>query len=134
MDNIKKIDDNSQKGNILKIFKGSILAIIITLVLLLITAIVLTYSNIPEKIVPLTIIIIASISILIGSIISTNNIKKMGLLNGALVGAIYMVTIYLLSSILVTGFSFNIKSILMLIFAIIAGMLGGIIGVNIYKK
>lgn len=132
---MEKIEDyGSKKENIIRIFKGSVISIIISLILLLVLSALLTYTNISENIIPSAIIIISAISIFIGSIISTMNIKKNGLINGTLVGAIYMLTIYILSSINVTGFQMNIKSIIMLIISMIAGMIGGIIGVNISKN
>ncbi len=135
MENTKKSDKSVSKNNNFKrILKGSIVSIIITLVLLLLMSILLTYTNIPENVIPVSIIIISALSIFIGSIVSTMHIQKNGLLNGGLVGAIYSITIYLLSSIIVSGFSLNIKSIVMLVISIIAGMIGGIIGVNIYKN
>ena len=93
MENVKKLEDNSQKNNLLKIAKGSIVSIIITLVALLITSIILTYTNVPESTIPWIIITISAVSILIGSILSSLYIKKNGLLNGGLVGAIYMITL-----------------------------------------
>ena len=47
-----------------------------------------------------------------------------------IIGAIYIITIYLISSILNWKFSLNLQSIFMIIIAIVFGILGGIIGVN----
>ena len=74
--------------------------------------------------------IITAISILIGSSLGNIKIKKNGLINGGLIGGIYIITIYLISSILNWKFSLNIQSIIMIITAIVFGILGGIIGVN----
>lgn len=117
--------------NAIRIFKGSITAIIVTLVLLLIFAILLTYTSLQENVINPVIIVISGISILVGSSISTLRIKKNGMLNGSLVGLIYIATIYIISSITGTGFSLNIYSIIMITSSIIAGMIGGIIGVNL---
>ena len=75
-------------------------------------------------------IIITGISILIGSQITTSSIKKNGILNGILVGAIYIIMLYLLSSAISKNFSLNNYSIIMIATSIIIGGLGGIIGVN----
>lgn len=117
--------------NIFRVIKGSGLAIIISLVLLLIYATLLTTTNISETTMTPVVITISGISILIGSSISSLKIKKQGMLNGALVGMIYMIIVYLLSSILLVGFTIDMKSIMMIGIGIIAGMIGGIIGVNI---
>ncbi len=117
--------------NIFRVIKGSGLAIIISLVLLLIYATLLTTTNISETTMTPVVITISGISILIGSSISSLKIKKQGMLNGALVGMIYMMIVYLLSSILLVGFTIDMKSIMMIGIGIIAGMIGGIIGVNV---
>ena len=128
---MEKLNNSKTKENFKRIIKGSITSIILTLVLLFIFSIIVTYTNVKESIFSPIIIIITSISILIGSSISSLKIKKNGLLNGAIVGIIYILTIYILSSIMGMGFKIDINSVLMIIFAIVAGMLGGIVGVNI---
>lgn len=125
--------ENEFLKNIIKIIKGSVGGIILTLILLLIFAAVLTYTNIEESTIKPVIIVITVISILVGSSISTLKIKKNGMINGAMVGLIYILTIYLISSITGSGFALNIYSIIMIIAAIISGVIGGIIGVNISK-
>ena len=117
--------------NIIRIVKGSAFSILITLILLFIYAILLTSTNIPESTMSVVVITSTGISILIGSSISSFKIKKRGIVNGGLVGLIYIITIYLISSIALIEFSMNITSIVMLIVAIVTGMIGGIIGVNL---
>lgn len=117
--------------NFLTILKGSLIAILITLILLLIISALLTFTSIPEGTIPIMLIIASAISIIIGSIISSKKLSKRGILNGMIVGIIYIICIYLLSSIFITGFSMNLKSLIMIITSAIAGMLGGIIGVNL---
>ena len=117
--------------NIFRVIKGSGLAIIISLVLLLIYATLLMATDISETTMTPVVMTISGISILIGSSISSLKIKKQGMLNGALVGMIYMMIVYLLSSILLVGFTIDMKSIMMIGIGIIAGMIGGIIGVNV---
>lgn len=128
MDNL---DKNETKENLIRIIKGSGIALGITILSLFIFAILLTYTNIQESTMIPVVIIITAVSILIGSSLSTLRIKKNGLLNGALVGVIYILLIYIISSFTGSGFSLNIMSIIMLVSSIIAGMIGGIIGVNL---
>lgn len=117
--------------NFLTIAKGSLIAILITLILLLIISALLTFTSISEGCIPVMIIIASAISILVGSIISSKKLSKKGILNGMIVGLIYIIVIYLLSSLFITGFSLNLKSLIMLVTSVFAGMLGGIIGVNL---
>ncbi len=128
---MEKIKESEFSKNMIRIVKGSITAIILTLILLLIFAILLTYTQIKENTINPVIIVITGISILVGSSVSTLKINKNGLINGFLVGLIYIIAIYLISSITGTGFRINLYSIIMMLVSIIMGMIGGIIGVNL---
>ena len=112
------------------IAKGVVIALLTTFILLLILATILTYTEVKETIMNPVIIVITAISILIGSSIGNIKIKKNGLMNGALIGGIYILTIYLISSILNWRFGLNLQSIIMIITGMIFGVVGGIIGVN----
>ena len=114
----------------IKIIKGVGISLLITLISLLIFSIILTYTNIGEKTISPVIMVITAISILIGSSIENTKIKKNGLINGGIIGGIYILILYAILSILNWNFSLNIQSIIMIIKAIIFGTLGGIIGVN----
>lgn len=121
-------------SKLVQISKGIAFSIIITLVLLFIYAILLTYTSIKESTIPIVTIAITAISILAGSSISTIKLNKNGLLNGGIIGFLYVFILYIIASIVQTGFALNAYSIIMIIAAIIAGMAGGIMGVNIKVK
>ena len=122
--------DNQEKNNIKIIAKGSLVSIIITIVALMIFAIILSSTGVPETAIPTVIIIITAVSILIGSSLSMTKIKKNVIVNGALIGLIYIIFIYLLSSIVERDFSMSLYSIIMIVGSILAGAIGGIIGIN----
>ena len=112
------------------IIKGVMISIICTLIFLFIFSILLTYTNISEQFIAPVIIVITAISIFIGSSIGNIKMKKNGMLNGAFVGGIYLLSIYLLSGIISQNFSLSMQSIIIIIAGMICGMSGGIIGVN----
>lgn len=120
----------SENKPIINILKGVGISLISTFILLIIFSIILTYTNVQENTINAVIMIVTAISILIGSSLGNIKIRKNGLINGGLIGGIYILTIYLISSILNWRFSLNIESIIMIIVAIIFGIIGGIIGVN----
>ena len=122
--------DDSISGNFLNILKGVFISIIFTLIFLFVFSVMLTYTNISESFTKPVIIVITAISIFIGSSIGNIKIKKNGLLNGALIGGIYLLSIYLMSGIINQNFSLSTASILIIVVGIICGMFGGIIGVN----
>lgn len=126
------MDINGQLTNKMPIqfLKGVGIAFIVTLILLIIFAGLLTYTDISEQVINPVIMVITGISILIGSSIGNSKIKKNGLLNGALVGICYCLIIYLISSLLNWKFILNFQSIIMIGIGMFFGIIGGIIGVN----
>lgn len=119
-----------EENMIINVLKGAGISLLTTVILLIIFSLVLTYTNIQENVINPVIIMITAVSILIGSSIGIGKMKKDGLINGAIVGVVYMIVIYLISSILNWKFKLNIQSIIMIGIGIAFGMLGGIIGVN----
>ena len=127
-------EESEVKKNIIRIIKGSVFAIILSIVFLLIYALILTYTDISESTIIPVVTVIVGISILIGSMVSVRKIRKNGLLNGGIVGLIYVIALYITSSMCLVGFSITLNSLIVLIVGILTGMVGGIIGVNLYKK
>lgn len=120
-----------KKSKVLTIFKGVFIAYIITMILIFIYSILLAYTSLPESTIPTCVVVISIISIMLSSSLTLKNIKEKGLINGAIIGAMYLLIIYLLSSIFSVGFDVNSFSIIMLIFSTLAGIIGGIVGVNL---
>ena len=125
-----ELNQGSKNNIALNIFKGVIISLIFTTIMLLIFAILLTYTDVSESTISTVIIIVTAISILLGSSLVNLKIKKNGLLNGAIIGASYILIIYLISSILNWRFTLNLQSIIMIAVGIVFGILGGIIGVH----
>ena len=121
--NVEK-DNNKDEKNFSNILKGSIISIIITLVFLVIFSLVIANTNVKESTIIPGIIIISAMSLLIGSIISTLKVSKKGLLNGALVGLIYIIILYIISSFVNQNFEINVKCLIMIVTSIIMGMIG----------
>ena len=127
--NMVKVSENNS-NSVVRILKGSIISIITTLILLIIFSAMLTYTNINENTIPTVIIICTALSILRGSQVATSKIKKNGILNGALVGIIYIAFLYIISSCITKNFSLNNYSIIMMLVSILIGGVGGISGVH----
>lgn len=122
MKNVVQSSTIENKNSAIQIIKGIAIAYFITFILLFIFSALLTYTNMNENMISPVILIITVISILIGSSIVSSKIKKNGLINGAMVGACYIMILYFISSLIQTGFSLNLYAILMIAFSILAGM------------
>ena len=117
---------------ILNILKGVGLSILFTLICLVVFSILLVYTHISENLIPSVVIVVTGISILLGSSIGNRKMDKNGIINGAIIGIIYILCIYVISSLVNGGnFALNLQSIIMMTVGVICGIFGGIIGVNI---
>ena len=128
----KKSEDMAKEKNIniINLISGTIISILLTIFFLIIYATLLSYTNISEDTITPVILIITGICILIGSSISSINLKKQGMINGGLVGLIYVIFLYVVSSIFIAGFQLTLNTIWMIIICIVTGMIGGVIGIN----
>ena len=72
------------------IIKGVIIAYVVTLLLIAIYALVLAKTGVSEGTIPTCMIVICIFSILVGSSLSNKKIKEKGLINGAIVGFLYI--------------------------------------------
>ena len=119
---------------ILVIFKGVGIAYLISFLLILIYSALLTYTSVSESTIPTCVFVICMISVFMASSICVIKVRENGLKNGGLIGFLYVFLLYIFSSITSSGFMLNNYSIKTIIFNIIVGMIGGIIGVNLANR
>ena len=112
------------------ILRGIFISFLFTLLMLIIYSIVLVYTNLSEQTIRPVIITITGVSILIGSSLGTRKLHKNGMISGGIIGASYILLLYLISSIVSSNFSINWVSVIMIIVGLIGGVFGGIVGVN----
>lgn len=122
------------KNLFMDFIKALIFSIILTLIALVVLSLVLSFSEVSESLINPAIIVISSVSILIGGFLVAKKIKQKGILNGAILGIVYMLIIYLISSLLNNNFSLGIAAFIMIGAGILSGALGGILGVNLKAK
>lgn len=107
-----------------------IISLLISILLIFILSILISQTSISEKIIIPTTLGIVTFSLLIGGFRISKIKKEKGIIYGGILGMIYMIIIYLISSFANFDFSLNITSILMILLGIIGGAIGGILGVN----
>lgn len=122
-----------RKNKIITIGKSVLIAYLITFILTFIYSIVLAYTSVSESTIPTCMFVISILSVFIASSVAVIKIKENGLKTGGLIGLIYILITYLLSSVTSSGFALTSYAISTIIFNILLGMVGGIIGVNIAK-
>ncbi len=113
-----------------KLLKGVLLSLLLSLFLIFVLSILISNTQLSEKIIKPSIIGISSFSVMLGGFFVSKNKKEKGLLNGAILGGIYIMILYIISLFISESFAITMNSVIMMILGIIGGMLGGIIGVN----
>lgn len=127
-------EESEMKKKVMAIIKGCLFAMILSIILLTIYALLLVNTAISENTMMPVVLTITGISILMGGTISSRKMKKNGLIYGGIVGLVYVITLYLASSISMVGFSLSANSFIILGVGVITGIIGGIIGVNMQTR
>jgi putative membrane protein (TIGR04086 family) len=114
--------------------KGLIIAFMITIPTFFVIAIFLTYSELPEKYIDITVAATTFISIPLGAFAATRGSKKSGTVSGALIGLLYMIILYILMGIIQKDFSIPPALIRTVLISVALGAAGGLTGVNMRRK
>ncbi|MDQ2085236.1 TIGR04086 family membrane protein [Herbivorax sp. ANBcel31] len=119
-----------EHANTLSIAKAILVSYLITLPVFAIFAYILTFTDFPQKYISSFVIITTLLSVVIAGWISTKYIRSKGWLNGGIVGFVYMLVLFLLSSTTFGDFSINKHVVTMFVIGTLTGSIGGILGIN----
>jgi putative membrane protein (TIGR04086 family) len=113
--------------------KASVFAYIITAVIFIVSALLLTYTDVQENTIKIMSFFSAFISSLVCGGIIASGMEKRGILWGALGGALYVIILMALFYISGKNTSFTSGNIVSIIISLLGGALGGIFGINAKK-
>jgi len=113
------------------VFRGIFSAYIITMIIFIVFAFIITYTDFPESSIPTIVVGTTILSIIIAGSKVARRAKSKGWLNGAVTGILYMTVLYIVSSLIFNGFMFDRYVVYMFILGLFSGIFGGIIGVNL---
>lgn len=116
------------------IAKGTLIALCVSLVLVLVFAFILKFTNISDSVINPINQVIKGISIFLGVFIGLKKCKELGLVSGLLIGFIYTLLAFLVFSLLSGSFVFDITLLTDSVFGAVIGAICGIISVNIKKS
>ena len=126
------MEENIENKGIVKIFVlNTIIEFVLTIIMLFILSLLLSMTDLEEKVIEPSIIGITTFAILIGSFNISRKVKNKGFFIGIIQGIIYMLVLYLLSSFVSMDFSLGLRSLTMIGLGIFGGAIGGIVGVNL---
>lgn len=126
--------EHEDRSFLLAIIKGSLIALCISLVGILIFAFILKFASISDKAIRPINQIIKGVSVLIGVFVAMRKVDKMGLVGGLLIGLVYTILAFVVFSILDGNFEFNLTLLNDLLFGGIMGAICGIIAVNVKRR
>lgn len=118
----------------LAIAKGVVCGLCVSLVGILLFAFILRFSSISDKVIAPVNEVIKGVSIFFGVFVGLRKHKKMGLLNGILIGFLFTIVAFLVFSLLDGTFSFDRTLLNDIVFGSIIGAICGIICVNLKKN
>jgi putative membrane protein (TIGR04086 family) len=111
--------------------EGILRGVILTVILLLIYAVIMTFTEVSDGISSSFYLVTTLVSIMYGSIYAVKKINKRGWLIGIVVAIVYMLIIYIVSVISGNSAVIGVNRILRLLIAFTVGALSGMLGVNL---
>lgn len=112
------------------ILKGLGYSYILTLVILLIYNLVLTFTDVSGSTIAMVSSIITTLSAAFGGFYASIKIKEKGLFYGLLVGLVYIACLILIVYLANEQFVFDINMLYKVLLVSLAGGIGGVLGVN----
>ncbi|OQB15552.1 MAG: hypothetical protein BWY15_00264 [Firmicutes bacterium ADurb.Bin193] len=131
----KTINASKESGDegglkLVNIAKSIALCYAVTILLLSVFSVLVTYLAFPEEFVPVVVLLITIVGVIFSGFLVTRTAKIKGWLFGSISGIVYVVTLYIIGSMLTGDFSFGMSFLTMLLVGALSGAFGGIIGVN----
>lgn len=130
----KNLEEKKHNGVFLSIVKGSLIALCVSLIGILIFAFCLKFTSLSDKLILPINQVIKGLSIFLGVFFGLKKRKEMGLVSGLLIGFIYTIVAFVVFSILNGAFNFDHTLLNDIIFGAIIGGICGIICVNLKKS
>ncbi|MEF9991002.1 MAG: TIGR04086 family membrane protein [Romboutsia sp.] len=112
------------------ILKGLGYSYIITLAIILIYNLLLTFTGVSGNSIAMATAFITTLSSAFGGFYASKNIKEKGLIYGLLVGMLYIVLLMIVVYLAQDTFKFEVGVLYKVLLTSIAGGIGGILGVN----
>lgn len=108
-----------------------LISFLVTIIGISVSSVIFAYTSIDDRHLQTFVFGIILLAVLIGAMILSKKIKQKGLIYGGIFGLIYCLILYVSSAIAYTGFFMSNTLLIYLLISFMAGIVGGIIGVNI---
>ena len=129
-ENVKTEKLSPVSGVFASVLKGILLAGVITFLIFALASVILSYTPLSESAIPYIVFVTQVVGSLTAGFIPAKKAGVKGLLTGAASALLYMLILWLVSSLAKDGFYFNSHVLTMVLLSAVSGALGGIVGVN----
>lgn len=110
---------------------GIIFALFLTLVFFLLIALLITFTSLSDKYLGVLVTASTILGVAMGSLKSARHVDSKGWLHGLIVGLFYAGIMILIGFIAIPGYSIHTGILLKSLYYTLAGILGGIVGLNL---
>lgn len=124
--------NTEQKSLILMFIKAVFISVICSLLLILVFALVLRFTNLSDSFISPVNLVIKGISIAVGTIVFTKS-NRGGLLKGLILGVVFTLIAYIIFSLMLGSFTFGMGFIIDCVFGGVCGAIVGVIVVNLRR-
>ncbi len=121
------------KSQFLALFSGVMVAYAITCIIFIGYAILITYSSVTEAHIPLVVTVTSLLSVIVAGFDASRGATKLGWLWGILAGLMYVIILIAIGYFINRAFTFDSRTVVLIVLALSGGGLGGVIGIN-FKK
>lgn len=125
-----KKETKGSLGRVASVLKGTALAFVVTCVVFVVYALLLTYTDISEQYISLVAIISAAVSCALGGFVSAKEMETRGIVWGVLTGILYAVILFIINRLAGAEQTGLMPKITMLVCTMASGGIGGILGIN----
>lgn len=129
-----KLQTSKNRGAVMSVVSGTVVAICLTLVFILLFALLIRFFNIPDGVIFPVNQVIKVVSMFIGAVIFLKKQNNRGFLKGLVLGLCYYILSFIVFSILQGSFSVTLSNVIDLLLTTLMGGIIGIIVVNVIRK
>ncbi len=119
--------------NLKAIARTVLTAFLITTILMGALALLICYTPISEEAITPSVYALNYFSVFVAGLLSAARAKKRGFVTGGLSGAMYMLLVYALGYVLFGGIEFTRAVLMNVIYCLVLGIAGGVVGINIRR-
>lgn len=130
-ENIKTVEEVGIISFITSFLKGILIAFLFTVVVFLVSAVLLSYTALPEESIPVISTAVKLIGALIAGFIPAKKSGNRGIITGALSGLLYILIIFITASLTIQESVFGMNLLTTALLCVLLGAMGGIFGVNL---